>query len=970
MAAMTTIVKAIITADAAKMKKGLAEAETGLAKFSKKAKATGKKLTMSVTMPIVAIGGAALKSAVDFEASMTQIESLVGLSAEAVAGFTKDVKGLAGETARAPKELADAMFFITSAGLRGATATDTLAASAKAAAVGLGDAATIADLATSALNAYGAENLSATDATDVMVAAVREGKLEASELAGSMGRVLPIASAMGVQFNEVGAAFAALSRTGTNAAEAATQVRGIMASLLRPTKQAEEALTGMGLSSAGLRTQLKEQGLLATLKTLSEKFDGNSEAAASVFGNIRALSGVMDLMGANVKGTEAIFASMTDTTGALDRAFAITSETAAFKLQQAMSDVKLALVNIGEVLIPVIVPAIQKLAEWVSTVADKFANLSPFMQKTVLVVIGLVAALGPLLMIAGQVATIMGALAGTALAAAAGTIALTAGIVALVAIPLFLWWKSSSEAAADARDRQEELTASYLAAGDEATTLVTRTKEVVAAHKELVGPTEDATEAMDDFMGASVLASELIDKGVANSFYDLGIGAEVLEAALMTGSDAFQELEKQTKILGRTDEELIAQLRNAEPAVNDVTSALADQFEAGVITRKELEKMLDALDETADAHDDHRKMLAKEAEEYLNSTAALEDFSGILGTEVVASLIDGANETGNYADTVDYLRLLVENATDIEKDHIALIKAVQEEAAEADRVFDRWIPTVDDLTDSQLAGAEAARDEAAAIAEAKAEFDRMVDSIRSVVDEEFALQNAFDDLGAAQDSLAGFTKDLAEKGLTLGEVWGTQTELGRKARDEVEALTGENANLIASMLEAKEPVEAIAAAFVAQTDALADTLAGYGMGPAAIAQYIDALNLIPGEVGTQLRLSIMTQSITAGLNDLDASLLLNSLVGTGMLGANFGFGATGGIVSQPTLSLIGEAGPEAVIPLNQMPGASPLGSVGGMGGAVNVTVNVGGSVIGQDDLVETIQRELIRTKNRNGSLEF
>ena len=253
MAGLTTIVRALVTADVSKMQTELKKAEGSLTKFGNKATAAGKVLTKKVTLPLVAVGGVSIKAASDFEASMKKIESLVGLSSEAVQGFEEDVKRLSGQTAQAPNDLADAMFFITSAGLRGAVATETLEASAKAAAVGLGETATIAELATSALNAYGAENLSASQATDVMVAAVREGKLEASELAGSMGRVLPLASAMGVNFNEVGAAFAAVSRTGTNAAEAATQVRGILAALLRPTKQSEEALTSMGMSSAELR---------------------------------------------------------------------------------------------------------------------------------------------------------------------------------------------------------------------------------------------------------------------------------------------------------------------------------------------------------------------------------------------------------------------------------------------------------------------------------------------------------------------------------------------------------------------------------------------------------------------------------------------------------------------------------------------------------------------------------------------
>ncbi len=174
MASMTTVLKALITADASQMKMQLKGAEKSLNAFSDKASAAGKKLSKNVTLPLVAVGGLAIKAAADFEASMTKIESLVGLSSEAVEGFTEDVRRLSGETAQAPKDLADAMFFITSAGLRGAAATETLEAAAKAAAVGLGDTATIADLATSALNAYGEANISATQATDVMVAAVRK----------------------------------------------------------------------------------------------------------------------------------------------------------------------------------------------------------------------------------------------------------------------------------------------------------------------------------------------------------------------------------------------------------------------------------------------------------------------------------------------------------------------------------------------------------------------------------------------------------------------------------------------------------------------------------------------------------------------------------------------------------------------------------------------------------------------------
>ena len=251
MAAGTTVarINTIVTANTTQFNQAMGKAQTTRRKVRHGAKAAAKAASGPLTLGLIGAGTAAVKAAVDFDNSMTKIESLVGIAGSEVDKMKDSVRALSGETAQAPAQLADAMFFIQSAGLRGATAMETLEASAKAAAVGLGEVEQIADLATSALNAYGEENISAVDATDVLTAAVREGKLEASELAGSMGRVLPIASAMGVQFHEVGAAFAALSRTGTNAAEAATQVRGILSSLLRPTVQAEEALTNMGLSS-------------------------------------------------------------------------------------------------------------------------------------------------------------------------------------------------------------------------------------------------------------------------------------------------------------------------------------------------------------------------------------------------------------------------------------------------------------------------------------------------------------------------------------------------------------------------------------------------------------------------------------------------------------------------------------------------------------------------------------------------
>ena len=67
--------------------------------------------------------------------------------------------------------------------------------------------------------------------------------------------------------------------------------------------------------------------------------------------------------------------------------------------------------------------------------------------------------------------------------------------------------------------------------------------------------------------------------------------------------------------------------------------------------------------------------------------------------------------------------------------------------------------------------------------------------------------------------------------------------------------------------------------------------------------------------------------------------------------------ADGGIVTSPTLAMIGEAGAEAVIPLSKM---------GGMGGGINVVVNVAGSVVQEQDLAISVRDQIAILMRRRG----
>ena len=416
--------KVNLTGNATQLNIALQSSTSKLQQFAARAKSIGSSLSRSLTLPLALVGGASIKMALDFDKSMTKIKTLVGVASNEVDAMGGAVKRLAVDTGVNANDAADALFFITSAGLRGADAMKVLEAATKASAIGLGEVKTVADAVTSAVNAYGQENLSAESATDILTAAVREGKLEADSLAQSMGKVLPVSSQLGVGFEEVGAALAAMSRTGTDAAMATTSLRGILSALLNPSSQANEELQNFGLSAQGLREQLKEQGLLSVLKTLTDRFGDNQEAAGKVFGNVRALTGVLDLMGNNVGTTEQIFASMTDTTGTLNTAFTELEDELSFKFKKSLEAVKTSFTELGKTLAIAILPAIQKLSGLLTTAINKFNNLDKETQNLILTLVGITAALGPAILIISGLASAFALLASPVVLVSAAVVAL------------------------------------------------------------------------------------------------------------------------------------------------------------------------------------------------------------------------------------------------------------------------------------------------------------------------------------------------------------------------------------------------------------------------------------------------------------------------------------------------------------------------------------------------------------------
>jgi len=365
----------------------------------------GDTLTRNVTLPLVAIGAIATKAALDFDRSFTTMQTLAGVSAGEVDHLKESVLDLAGETGRAPQELAEALYFLQSSGLSSAQAMDALEVSAKASAAGLGDTRSVADAVSSAMLGYAKSGLTAAQATDVLVATAREGKAEPAELAAQMGRLIPIASELGITFGDVGGAIAALSTKGFNAEQATTALVNVMGKLLKPSEQAKQMLEQVGLSTDTIRQSIADKGLLATLEELRAKLGENG--FVKFLEDQQAVQGGLALLGGDLNKTKEIFAEVNDSVGATENAFGTWAESMGAQNARAFAEFQVALISLGDTIAPIATSVIGAL----SGIAEAFSALPDGVQQAIIFAGLFAAALGPIMSIGGRVITLVGTLA-------------------------------------------------------------------------------------------------------------------------------------------------------------------------------------------------------------------------------------------------------------------------------------------------------------------------------------------------------------------------------------------------------------------------------------------------------------------------------------------------------------------------------------------------------------------------------
>ncbi|MGI8792078.1 MAG: phage tail tape measure protein, partial [Acidimicrobiales bacterium] len=387
-----------VRADMTDVNKAFSGLETGLGNVQKSLGNMGASMTRNVTLPILAIGGGATKMAVDFETSMNRMVGLAGVSRESLEGVREQIGAIGAETGQGPQELADAFYFVASAGFEAEGAMEVLNASAMAAASGMGQVGDVAKVLGGVVNSYGQENLTAARAADILAAAVASGAAEADAFAAVLPQVVPSAALLGVELEEVAGSIAAMTVGGASASMAAVGLNAVFTSLLKPSVEAEKTLAQFGLTAGGLRDQLESEGVISVLRTLESTFGDNDEAMTSVFGNIRAMRGAFSLLGLDAEQLDGIMSDVANSQDRLQMAFEATDDEGR-SLAKGWSKLQFAMIELGRDLMPTVVEMFRKLIEVVRGVSKWWKGLSDETKNTIINFALVAAAAGPVLTI-------------------------------------------------------------------------------------------------------------------------------------------------------------------------------------------------------------------------------------------------------------------------------------------------------------------------------------------------------------------------------------------------------------------------------------------------------------------------------------------------------------------------------------------------------------------------------------------
>lgn len=415
--------------------RGMADVDKATQRMARRLDRVGKQMTMRVTLPLLALGGAAVKMSADFDKGMTESLAIMDNVSPAMrAEMEKTAKQMSEESTFASKELAASYFFLASAGMDAAQSIKALPIVTKFAQAGTFDLATATDLLTDAQTALGlsSKNVEKNQknllrVSDVLVRANTLANAKVRQFSEALtNRAAPALRMVGKDIEEGVAVLAAFADQGRKGGEAGEAFSIVLRDLQRAALGNEEAFKRAGVTvydTSGEMVNIAD--IIGDLEKLFEGMsDKQKKASMTILGfQERSQANILTLIGMSdkIRIYEKELRKAGGTTERVSK-----KQLEAFSNQ--MTVLKNKLMNVGIQIGDILIPIIKELVdEHIEPAVKWFSELSEGSKTLAVKVAFLAAVMGPLVLMMAKLAKSFIAIKAAAPAVAAGFGPIAAG---------------------------------------------------------------------------------------------------------------------------------------------------------------------------------------------------------------------------------------------------------------------------------------------------------------------------------------------------------------------------------------------------------------------------------------------------------------------------------------------------------------------------------------------------------------
>lgn len=392
-----------------------ATTSTALAKIDeagKKIEAFGDSVTsagkavMPASMAVAGLGAAAVKTAADFDSSMSKVAAVSGATGDDLDALRDKAREMGAKTKFSASEAADAMNYMAMAGWKTEDMLEGIEGIMNLAAASGEDLATTSDIVTDALTAFG---LSAQDSghfADILAAASSNANTNVSMMGETFKYCAPIAGALGFSAEDTAEAIGLMANAGIKGSQAGTALRTIMNNLTGDIKLSGSALGEVTIATTNADGSMRDlSDILSDCRgAFAQLSESEQAAAAEALVGKNAMSGFLALMNAGEGDIEKLSTAIANCDGTAERMAETMQDNLAGQLTILKSQLQELAISFGEMLMPAIRAIVSKIQAFV----DKLNHMSEGQQKAILTIGLMVAALGPLLVIIGTVISKVG----------------------------------------------------------------------------------------------------------------------------------------------------------------------------------------------------------------------------------------------------------------------------------------------------------------------------------------------------------------------------------------------------------------------------------------------------------------------------------------------------------------------------------------------------------------------------------